>query len=361
MKCVFPSNLRQYKQSICSSAFDLADTEKSVGFSGTKDNRFVFPNQLHWKPCETPAIKGTDGKMIYLITKYTEKVCVIAENDKTLWQRFVDLALKEKVGCIIDVGALCVGKSLKEQIVPWVAEHENFDKEKFAGISFCDDNGKWKVYDVEAKFFIERGTTIPDHQTFVIFDEARTRGADLKMDSNVVAALSLGPNMTKDKLMQAAGRLRKFGRDQTLIVMATHEVFASIPTFPNKPEDIDKKIEEETPEHISKLILAWCCNNSIIENENLLLQYANLGWKHAYSKIHNKAHEQDIFTKLKEMYESPLLTKMVSELNEENKNKKEESIINSETGKHICKILNLYGKNVPKQAGALDDVCEREV
>ena len=61
------------------------------------------------------------------------------------------------------------------------------------------------------------------------------------------------------------------------------------------------------------------------------------------------------------MYESPLLTKMVSELNEENKNKKEESIINSETGKHICKILNLYGKNVPKQAGALDDVCEREV
>jgi hypothetical protein len=48
----------------------------------------------------------------------------------------------------------------------------------------------------------------------VIFDEARTRGADMKMKSDTKAALSLGPNMTKDKLMQAVGRLRKFGRNQ---------------------------------------------------------------------------------------------------------------------------------------------------
>jgi hypothetical protein len=56
----------------------------------------------------------------------------------------------------------------------------------------------------------------------VIFDEARTRGADLKLCSDVVAALSLGPNLTKDKFMQAAGRLRKLGRNQSIIVLATH-------------------------------------------------------------------------------------------------------------------------------------------
>ena len=73
--------------------------------------------------------------------------------------------------------------------------------------------------------------SIPDHETFVIFDEARTRGADLKMKENVVAAISLGPKMTKDKLMQAAGRLRKLGRDQKLIIMATDEIFLSLPSF----------------------------------------------------------------------------------------------------------------------------------
>jgi hypothetical protein len=41
------------------------------------------------------------------------------------------------------------------------------------------------------------------------------------MNFDVVAALSLGPNMTKDKLMQAAGRLRKLGRNQMLKLMAS--------------------------------------------------------------------------------------------------------------------------------------------
>jgi len=52
------------------------------------------------------------------------------------------------------------------------------------------------------------------------------------MNENVIAALSLGPNMTKDKLMQAAGRLRKLGRQQSLIMIATHEVFSYIKGFP---------------------------------------------------------------------------------------------------------------------------------
>lgn len=61
--------------------------------------------------------------MIYLATKYTKDICVIVENEKPLWQRFVDQSLEKKVSCIIDVGAICVGKSLKNEIVPWIAEH----------------------------------------------------------------------------------------------------------------------------------------------------------------------------------------------------------------------------------------------
>jgi len=42
------------------------------------------------------------------------------------------------------------------------------------------------------------------------------------MNGDAVAAISLGPHMTKDKFMQAAGRLRKLGRNQKLKIMATH-------------------------------------------------------------------------------------------------------------------------------------------
>ena len=54
----------------------------------------------------------------------------------------------------------------------------------------------------------------------MIFDEARTRGADIKMKKDTVAMLSLSANMTKDKLMQAAGRLRLLGRSQQLFIFA---------------------------------------------------------------------------------------------------------------------------------------------
>lgn len=42
------------------------------------------------------------------------------------------------------------------------------------------------------------------------------------MDGDVVAAVSLGPDLSKDKFMQAVGRLRKLGRNQSIIIMATH-------------------------------------------------------------------------------------------------------------------------------------------
>ena len=49
-KLVFPSDLRQYTDSITSSCWDIADAAESIGFSGTKDNRWLFPPQLSWIP-----------------------------------------------------------------------------------------------------------------------------------------------------------------------------------------------------------------------------------------------------------------------------------------------------------------------
>jgi hypothetical protein len=44
------------------------------------------------------------------------------------------------------------------------------------------------------------------------------------MSENTKAALSLAPNMNKDKLMQSIGRLRKLGRNQQIYVLATTEI-----------------------------------------------------------------------------------------------------------------------------------------
>jgi hypothetical protein len=50
----------------------------------------------------------------------------------------------------------------------------------------------------------------------------------MKMKMNTVAALSLGPNMAKDKLMQAVGRLRKFGRNQKIYILGSLEILTNV-------------------------------------------------------------------------------------------------------------------------------------
>lgn len=107
------------------------------------------------------------------------------ESPETLSKKFLTTCLqldsKHKIGSIIDVGALLAGGSLKEELVPWLAHQPFFqEKKKFRGISFCHE-GKWSVFDVEAMEIVDRNSSIPDNETFVIFDEYRTRGADFKM------------------------------------------------------------------------------------------------------------------------------------------------------------------------------------
>ena len=51
------------------------------------------------------------------------------------------------------------------------------------------------------------------------------------MNSNITGVISLGPNLTKDNLMQAAGRLRKIGRNQKIVFVMTSEVKEKIKKF----------------------------------------------------------------------------------------------------------------------------------
>ena len=111
---------------------------------------------------------------------------------------------------------------------------------------------------------------------------------------------------------------------------------------------------------LPKLIIAWCCENSIRDNHDLLLQFAELGWRYIHSKIHNHALEQELTTDLEVMYSKPIFFATVTELGRKAVRAKGQ-LADHPSGKHICGILEKYGKTVRKQAGTLDDVCEREV
>jgi hypothetical protein len=62
----------------------------------------------------------------------------------------------------------------------------------------------------------------------VYLDESHCRGTDLKLPPDARAAVTLGPQLTKDALVQAAMRLRLLGQSQCITFFSPPEVHQSI-------------------------------------------------------------------------------------------------------------------------------------
>ena len=59
-------------------------------------------------------------------------------------------------------------------------------------------------------------------------DEAHTRGIDIKLPKNYRAAVTLGANTTKDRLVQACMRMRKLGISQSIVFCISQEIQTKI-------------------------------------------------------------------------------------------------------------------------------------
>ncbi len=100
-----------------------------------------------------------------------------------------------------------------------------------AVIYFDTRLGSWVVRERSGAVTPELSSPIPESDAFVIFGERHCRGSDMKLRRDASAMLSLGPKMQKDAFMQAAGRLRKLGRSQTITIVALPDVHNSICEF----------------------------------------------------------------------------------------------------------------------------------
>ncbi len=65
---------------------------------------------------------------------------------------------------------------------------------------------KWMLLEARGRCLPRGQSPVNESRAFVIFDDARCRGADLQLRADAVGLLTLGPTTCKDKMMQAAGR-----------------------------------------------------------------------------------------------------------------------------------------------------------
>ena len=142
----------------------------------------------------------------------------------------------------------------------------------FAGVTYFDgqkERNCWMIVEKVRRILLRLKTSsMLEKEAFVSFDEARSRGSDMKLLSDASAVITLGPKLTKDKLMQGVGRMRQLGCDQTLWIASFDEVAQAV-------------LQTSGQRSLSRVstvdVLNWVMDNTKAESVRGLLDWAGSG------------------------------------------------------------------------------------
>ena len=243
-----------------------------------------------------------------------------------------------------------------------------------AVIYFDITRNGWWVRDKLGREWPKHSSPIYERDGFVYFDESRTRGADMKLNPNACAVLTLGPDMCKDKLMQAAGRMRMLEHGQMLHLLATEDVLSKI-----KSENHIDSESIVTPNHVLK----WVMTNTVNNIQKLLPEWAFQGGHFAVKQESPESALISETNSLQELYCHELLQNSINDAWMEKRNAlcthcKKQTKLDAEgcNGtledwkapksenilQEIDERIEEYGSDCPKKVGSqLEEECEREL
>ena len=204
---VFAKEMKQFPHKISASGWDLGQIKKNVttGFSGTNDSRDILP--LSVSQLDLPAQRHTNALVLECLLQDGNSVHLLRCRDEPTEaeaEAFLAsiAAIDKPVRVILDVGAQILESSNVEFAREWLASHT--DEVATRAVVFFNHVDELCVLDRTNR--VEALRTSPFAKQLdlclVFLDEAHTRGTDLKLPRDYRAAVTLGANLTKDKLVQ---------------------------------------------------------------------------------------------------------------------------------------------------------------
>ncbi|KAJ3031469.1 UNVERIFIED_CONTAM: hypothetical protein HDU68_003800 [Siphonaria sp. JEL0065] len=270
-KCVYPTDTQLFGKRIMSSSWDLASSKNAVGFSGTKDSHFLLPAQVQQCDPTDTALLGTDGLMLEKLLNTVVDFTVLEVGENPCWKELALYCAESYADALIDVGGLLAGTTNAAFSAFLRSCVSTVPCTRLSGILYFDINVKhWMVLEVSSgSITFESQSSILAKDCFVVFDDARSRGVDKKLNPNALAVLTLGPRLKKDKLMQGAGRMRQLGvNGQKLAIVGTEEVVQGIRGLAH----IDSNTKIGTKE-----ILEWTLANNKTDLVSGITQWTQQG------------------------------------------------------------------------------------
>ncbi|GBE85314.1 hypothetical protein SCP_0705010 [Sparassis crispa] len=235
---VFPRDAKEFPEKLSTSAWDLAETRTHVttGFSGTNDNQDLLPSSItQHDPVDQ---LSTNARVLAYLLQPENKTYICVGGESTSSRDYLDLLVKQdpEVRVLLDVGAQMLDMENAELAKHWLSLTPHV-----AAAIFFDERDELMVLTQSGT--MEPFVVSPYNQQLdrcsVYLDDAHTRGTDLKLPRETRAAVTLGPKVTKDRLLQGCMRMRKLGHGQSVLFLAPPEVDRSIRELAGTKETVE--------------------------------------------------------------------------------------------------------------------------
>ena len=215
---VFPTAMREFPKRLSSSGWDTAKEKGRVmtGFSGTNDSRAVLPLSVTQEDLSSQV--STNARVLEWLLRPNNSFRAIS-NTSTSSPRFTAQTLLDSINqsqppirVIIDVGAQVLDWQNEEVARRWL---DSVKDQVIQAVVFFNHLDELSILTREGA--INKFPTSPYSEQLdrclVYLDEAHTRGTDLRLPRDCVAAVTLGPGLTKDRLVQGLSTLSKYYLD----------------------------------------------------------------------------------------------------------------------------------------------------
>lgn len=204
---VFPKELKEFPHKLSASGWDIGQvkTHPTTGFSGTNDSRSTLP--LHVKQLDLPNQKHTNALVLEHLLRPENTVLELPSYEKGLKSDAENLLasvteMTPPTQVILDVGAQILELSNLEVAKEWLRVTPATNQHQ--AVVFFDESEELTVIDRKGRIEPLQVSPFANQldACLVFLDEAHTRGTDLKLPDYYSALVTLGANLTKDRLVQ---------------------------------------------------------------------------------------------------------------------------------------------------------------
>lgn len=199
---LFARQMREFPEKLSASPWDLTGRRKHLltGFSGTNDSRDMLPLPVRYLDLQ-PYTNAAVLDCLLRPENTVRRIDMTTKGKQSAAEFILDQLSKSspEIRVILDVGAQLLDMNNLEVANAWLHKADTAE-----AVIVFDGKGNLVVVtkDGRTEAFLASPYSMHTSACLVFLDEAHTRGTDLKLPPHYRASVTLGPNVTKDKLVQ---------------------------------------------------------------------------------------------------------------------------------------------------------------